>query len=103
MAVLQLYTPNTHYGLRARCGSCGRVTRLVVQAATTHGSKARHTYERVLRYPSGETRYIRYPVEATLDEEDDVDSFAAWDVSGLSSLSMITARGSQSRQQVRRL
>jgi hypothetical protein len=44
-----------------------------------------HTQVRVLRYPSGETRYIRYPVDATvdLDEEEENEGFAAWDVSGL--------------------
>lgn len=48
-------------------------------------SKQHHTQVRVLRYPSGETRYIRYPVDATmdLDEEEENEGFACWDVSGL--------------------
>eukprot|EP00878_Enallax_costatus_P003012 GHUV01003210.1.p2 GENE.GHUV01003210.1~~GHUV01003210.1.p2 ORF type:complete len:287 (+),score=88.52 GHUV01003210.1:1523-2383(+) len=51
--------------------------------AQRRDSRVQAHRERVLRYPSGETRYIRYPVSATVDEEDDEGSFAAWDVTGL--------------------
>lgn len=36
------------------------------------------TQDRVLRYPDGNVRHIRYPVSETIDDEDDVGT--AWDV-----------------------
>jgi hypothetical protein len=57
---------------------------IVVAATRQHAVTGRRVpRERVLRYPSGETRYIRYPsVEATFDDEAD-DSGAGWDVAGV--------------------
>jgi hypothetical protein len=45
-----------------------------------------------LRYPSGETRYIRYPVSATIDEEEEESSITAWDVTGLWSTVSLSSR-----------
>jgi hypothetical protein len=72
--------------LRTTCHALGRGRRQSAAGVRCRFSKQQHhTQVRVLRYPSGETRYIRYPVDATvdLDEEEENEGFAAWDVSGL--------------------
>lgn len=71
--------------------------RIVAKASVTHSNscdskKHKHrTYERVLRYPDGNVRYIRYPAADTLsesrDEEEDEAAYTAWDVTGLWSMS----------------
>eukprot|EP00879_Flechtneria_rotunda_P002367 GHRR01002562.1.p1 GENE.GHRR01002562.1~~GHRR01002562.1.p1 ORF type:complete len:281 (+),score=54.76 GHRR01002562.1:112-954(+) len=79
-------------GLTLPARSASADTRL--HAHATHHE--RHTQERVLRYPDGHVRYIRYPVEMTIDEEEEDSSFAAWDVSELWDT---RSRGNQGAQQ----
>jgi hypothetical protein len=48
------------------------VTRATSTATSGSWHAAHHAYERVLRYPDGNVRYIRYPVaEQTFDEDDE--------------------------------
>eukprot|EP00775_Hariotina_reticulata_P010296 gene10296-10455_t len=56
-----------------------------------------YTQERILRYPDGKERVLRYSVEATVDEEADDEHFLAWDVVGLPGDS---SRADLSRQKV---
>lgn len=56
-----------------------------------------YTQERILRYPDGNERVLRYSVEATVDEEADDEHFLAWDVVGLPGDS---TRADLSRQKV---
>jgi hypothetical protein len=58
----------------AAASGSNRCRTVVTRATTTSGSwhAAHHAYERVLRYPDGNVRYIRYPVaEQTFDEDDE--------------------------------
>jgi hypothetical protein len=92
--VLDLHTNKT-------CHAVTRGRRQPSAGVRCSFSKQHHTQVRVLRYPSGETRYIRYPVDATvdLDEEEENEGFASWDVSGLWG---VNARaGGHARPQVR--
>jgi len=57
-----------------------------------------YTQERILRYPDGKERVLRYSVEATVDEEAEDEYFLAWDVVGLPGDRI---RADHSRQKVR--
>ncbi|KAF8072841.1 PARP16 [Scenedesmus sp. PABB004] len=79
MCCLYMLDTPTRFEKAKEGGRAGTGARIVLARGTAHKS-----WERVLRYPSGETRYIRYPIEATLEEEGDEEGgLGGWDISGL--------------------
>lgn len=69
-----LWRPGGQLSLPSSASSVSRGDALVARSQTRNhadvGKKKRHggTYERILRYPNGDTRRIRYPVDETEEE-----------------------------------
>lgn len=106
MAACLLQLRRMPSGPAPACGKhAGRRLRCAVQAlrggsATTGGlSRRQHTQERILRYPDGRERVLRYSCEATMEEDDEEASFAAWEGSGFY---VVPGRRDQAGQQVGR-